>query len=123
MGIENVVSSYVTADIFSNTTWLTGDRYLYILEQFRSNSTLKINITDPKQRLVPLFTGNINFIASDHEDYWYLYVRLPGWIKTEMYPALIYSWDLDKVETAIESILKEEPEDVETIFELSLIHI
>lgn len=118
LGIENIVSSYVAADIFSNTTWLTGDRYLYILEQFRSNSTLKINITDPKQRLVPLFTGHINFVASDHEDYWYLYVRLPEWTKTEMYPALIYSWDLDKVETAIESILQEEPEDVETIFEL-----
>ena len=117
-GVENIVSSYVCADIFPSTSWLTGDRYLYLLEQFRSKSKLKINLIDPKQRLVPLFTGNINFIASEHEDYWYLYVRLPDWKKTQMYPALIYSWDLDKVETAIENILQEEPETVEMIFDL-----
>ena len=75
-GIENIVSSYVCADIFPSTSWLTGDRYLYLLEQFKSKSTLKINLTDPTQRLVPLFTGHINFIASAHEDYWYLYIRL-----------------------------------------------
>ena len=118
IGVENIVSSYVSADIFSSTSWLTGDKYLYILEQFRSKSKLKINIADPKQRLVPLFTGHVNFIASEQEDYWYLYVRLPDWKKTQMYPALIYSWDLDKVETAIENILQEEPETIETIFEL-----
>ena len=117
-GVENMVSSYVCADIFPSTSWLTGDLYLYILEQFHSKSKLKINITDPKQRLVPLFTGHINFIASAHEDYWYLYVRLPEWKKTQMYPALIYSWDLDKIKTAIENILQEEPETIETIFEL-----
>jgi rubredoxin len=116
--VENIVSSYVCADIFSSTSWLTGDRYLYLLEQFGSESILKINLTDPKQRLVPLFTGNINFIASEHEDYWYLYVRLPDWKKTQMYPALIYSWDLNKIAIAIENVLQEEPETIETIFEL-----
>ncbi|MCF7560997.1 rubredoxin [Sabulilitoribacter multivorans] len=116
--IENMVTSYVSADIFPSTSWLTGDRYLYIAEQFKHNLKLRVNITDPKQRLVPLFTGHINFIASEHEDYWYLYIRLPEWKKTVMYPALIYSWDLDKVELAIENILKEEPETIETIFEL-----
>ena len=116
--IQNIVSSYVCSDIFPSTSWLTSDRYLYILEQFRSKLKLKVNITDPKQRLVPLFTGHLNFIASEHEDYWYLYVRLPDWDKTEMYPALIYSWDLDKIETAIENILQEEPETIDTIFEL-----
>ncbi len=117
-GAENIVSSYVSADIFPNTPWLTGDRYLYILEQFRLEPTLKINITDPRQRLVPLFTGHLNFIASEHEDYWYLYVRLPEWESNQMYPALIYSWDLAKVAAAIEDILKEEPETVEFLFEL-----
>lgn len=118
VGYENIVSSYVSADIFPSTSWLTSDRYLYILEQFRKQLKLKVNITDPKQRLVPLFTGHLNFIASEYEDYWYLYVRLPEWEKTQMYPALIYSWDLDRVSMAIESILKEDPETIEMIFEL-----
>ena len=118
IGVENIVSSYLCADIFPSTSWLTGDRYLYLLEQFSPKSKLKINLTDPKQRLVPLFTGHINFIASEHEDYWYLYVRLPDWKETKMYPALIYSWDLDKIVIAIENSLQEEPETIETIFEL-----
>lgn len=118
-GSENIVSSYVSADIFSNTPWLTGDRYLYILEQFQRDSRLKINVTDPKQRLVPLFTGHLNFIASEHEDYWFLYVRLPDWSKTAMYPALIYSWDLATITEAIEGLLIEEPEDVAMLFELA----
>jgi len=116
--VENVMSSYVSSDIFANTSWLTSSRYLYVIEQFRYKPKLRINITDPKQRLVPLFTGDINFIASEHEDYWYLYLRLPEWKKTQMYPALIYSWDLDKVAKAIEAILLEEPETIETVFEL-----
>ncbi len=117
-GLENIMSSYVSAGIFSNTSWLTGDRYLYVLEQFRYQPNLKINITDPKQRLVPLFTGHLNFIASEHEDYWYLYVRLPEWEETEMYPALIYSWDIAKISLEVESILQEEPQDVEMIFDI-----
>ncbi|MDO6758985.1 rubredoxin [Tamlana sp. 2_MG-2023] len=117
-GIQNIASSYVSAEILPSTSWLTSDRYLYILEQFKHKLKLRVNITDPKQRLVPLFTGNVNFIASEHEDYWYLYVRLPGWKKTLMYPALIYSWDMDKIEIAIENILQEEPETIETVFEL-----
>lgn len=115
---DNIVSSYISTDIFPTTSWMTGDRYLYILEQIKHQPTLKINITEPKQRLVPLFMGHLNFIASEQEDYWYLYVRLPGWEQMGMYPALIYSWDIAKVSQAIEHILVEEPEDVETIFEL-----
>ncbi|MDD7887706.1 rubredoxin domain-containing protein [Flavivirga sp. 57AJ16] len=117
-GIENIASSYVSAEILPSTSWLTSDRYLYVLEQFKHHPQLRINVTDPKQRLVPLFTGNVNFIASEHEDYWYLYLRLPGWKKTQMYPALIYSWDMDKIELTIENILQEEPETIETVFDL-----
>ncbi|TRZ42288.1 rubredoxin [Robertkochia solimangrovi] len=117
-GTENIVSSYVSAGIFNGIPWLTGDTYLYILEQFRYNPKLKINITDPKQRLVPLFTGHLNFLACEQEDYWYLYVKLPGWKQAELYPVLIYSWDISKVSQMAESLLSEEPEDIETLFQL-----
>ena len=115
---NNIVSSYVSTDIFRNTPWVTGNKFLYILEQFKENPRLKINITDPKQQLVPLFTGQINFVASEHEDYWFLYVRLPKWDKMEMYPVLIYSWNIAAVYYAIESILTEEPINAEMIFQL-----
>lgn len=46
---QNIVSSYVSADIFDMTYWLKGSTYLYILERFDYLPKLKINITDPKQ--------------------------------------------------------------------------
>lgn len=115
---NNIVSSYVSTDIFRNTPWLTGNKFLYILEQFKQHPKLKVNITDPKQQLVPLFTGHINFIASDHEDYWFLYIRLPKWDKMEMYPVLIYSWNIAEIYYEIEKKLIEEPDSVEMIFQL-----
>jgi len=115
---NNIVSSYVSTDIFTNTPWLTGNKFLYILEQFKEQPKLKVNITDPKQQLVPLFTGHINFVASHHEDYWFVYIRLPKWDKMEMYPVLIYSWNIAEVYYEIEKILVEEPDTADMIFQL-----
>lgn len=115
---NNIVSSYVSTDIFRNTAWLTGNKFLYILEQFKEQPVLKVNITDPKQQLVPLFTGHINFIASEHEDYWYLYIRLPNWQRMEVYPVLIYSWDIAEIYYEIERIVSEESIGIDMIFNL-----
>jgi rubredoxin len=115
---NNIVSSYVSTDIFRNTSWLTGNKFLYVLEQFKNETLLKVNITDPKQQLVPLFTGHINFIASEHEDYWFLYIRLPNWDKMQLYPVLIYSWNVAEVYYQIEKIIAEEPDTAEMIFQL-----
>ena len=101
---QNIVCSYVSADIFDMTFWLKGSTYLYLLEQFDFSPKLKINITDPKQRLVPIFNGNLNFIASEQEDYWYLNIFLPHWKKRAYYPVLIYSWDIVQVSNVIEAI-------------------
>lgn len=90
---QNIMSSYVTMDIFPSTPWLRGTTYLYILEEFRFKPTLKINIVDPKQQLIPLYSGDLNFIASSHEDYWYLYCKLPN-IDQEYFPVLVYTWDI-----------------------------
>ncbi|KZS41710.1 rubredoxin [Aquimarina aggregata] len=111
---QNICSSYVSIDIFDATVWLRGTTYLYILEEFRYHPKLKINITDPKQQIVPLFSGDLNFIASAHEDYWYLFLKLPGWDEI-YYPALIYTWDIAKIAETIENIY-ESVEDVEMLF-------
>ena len=101
---QNIVCSYVSVDIFDTTHWLKGSTYLYLLEQFEFVPKLKINITDPKQRLVPIFSGNLNFVASDQEDYWYLNILLPHWKESAYYPVLVYSWDIVSVCKAIEEV-------------------
>lgn len=112
---QNIISSYVSADVFDMTYWLKGSTYLYILEGFDYLPQLKINITDPKQRLVPLFSGNLNFIASESEDYWYLNVKLPHWKTSAYYPVLIYSWDITSISKTIEAIY-EDIADVDELF-------
>lgn len=114
---QNIVCSYVSSDIFINTPWLNGVKYLYILESFRYNPKLKINITDPKQQLVPLYSGELNFIASEHEDYWYLNLKLPHWDEAVFYPVLIFSYDLHKISKEIEDI-STDADDVEELFDL-----
>lgn len=114
-GYQNIVSSYVSADIFEMTHWLNGSTYLYILEGFDYLPKLKINITDPKQRLVPIFNGNLNFIASESEDFWYLNIKLPQWKDSAYYPVLIYSWDIHAISNAIEDIY-EDIQDVDELF-------
>lgn len=115
---ENIVCSYLSTDISTTTPWLTSDRYLYLLEQFKFHPKLKINIVDPLQCLVPLFTGHLNFIASNHEDYWYLYIQMPDWESVQLYPALIYSWDMATISKTIEDLVLEELESVDLLFEL-----
>lgn len=112
---QNIVSSYVSADILPGTPWLNGATYLYILEQFRYHPKIEINITDPRQRLVPLFTGQLNFIASEQEDYWYLYLRLPGSDKLQRYPVWVHSWDISKLARLIEDYW-EDIDDLEEMF-------
>ena len=114
---QNIVCSYVSADIFPSTSWLSGVTYLYILESFKDEPELKINITDPKQQLVPLFSGQLNFIASQHEDYWYLNLKLPNWEESVYYPVLVYSWDISKISKVIGELYLE-ADDVDELFML-----
>ncbi|MEO0899940.1 MAG: rubredoxin domain-containing protein [Bacteroidota bacterium] len=113
---QNISSSYVTADIFSSTSWLNGATYLYILEQFGDDPSLEINIVDPQQQIVPLFAAQLNFIASPEEDYWYLYLRLPNMEGIHCFPALIYTWDIALIARTIESTY-EEMENIQELFE------
>ena len=113
---QNIVCSYVATDILPTTPWVSSATYLYILEQFRNKGVLEVNVTDPRQRMVPLFTGHLNFIASAQEDYWYLYIKLPHWEEHELYPVLIYTWDIGKVAAMIEQHCLEVT-GTDTIFE------
>jgi len=102
---HNIVSSYTALDVMPTTHWLASHIYHYILDTFDYKPKLKINITDPVQSLVPLFTGNINFVASTHDNYWYLYLRFSEIDKKPWCaPELVFGYDLAKLARAIEEL-------------------
>lgn len=102
---QNVVSSFVAQDILPSRSWLASHVYHYVLESFNYRTRLKINVVDSSQSLVPLFTGQINFIASGKEHYWYVYLRFQELQeKPWQMPMLVYSDDLVKIARALETL-------------------
>ncbi len=107
---QNIVSSYAAVNIMDTTSWVKEDTYYYIIDSFDYRPKLKINIVDPAQSLVPLFTGELNFVASKEDKYWYLYIRNGSKNNSvEAWPKLIYGQDISKVSKAIEEVLLKNP--------------
>jgi rubredoxin len=105
---QNIVSSYVAVNVVETTSWVKEDTYNVLMDSFEYKPRLKINIVDPVQSLVPLFTGELNFIASKEENYWYLYIRDPrkGNI-TECWPRLIAGQDIARISRELEKLFLE----------------
>lgn len=93
-GVQNVVSSYVCVDILPSTNWVNSGTYLNVLDQFTTDHQLRVNIVDPRQNLVPLFYGHLNFIASETPNYWHLYLNLNPKKDPQSWPELIFTDDI-----------------------------
>jgi rubredoxin len=115
---QNIVSSYVAVNVTDTTNWVKEDTYHFVIDNFDYKPKIKINIVDPVQSMVPLFTGEVNFIASKEENYWFLYIRDPrkGNV-VECWPKLIFTQDIAKVCKALEElILNFQPFGIDELF-------
>lgn len=101
----NIISSYIAEDIFSTHPWVSESMYQDILNSFEYTTRLKINIVDPSQGIVPLFTGNLNFICSSHLNFWHLYIKHPHVDGMVSYPYLIYSSEVGALSQVLEEAL------------------
>lgn len=105
----NIVSSYVTENVFGNSNWLSEGVLKDILDCFDYKPTLKINLCDSDQTFVPFFTGNVNFVSSNRGNYWHLYVRFPKTRVLYRWKQLVYSQDIPRMSKAIEETIMCEP--------------
>ncbi len=94
---NNIVSSFPSASILKTTSWVRTGHYYSILDEFKKTPQLKVNIVDPMQGLVPLLTGNINFVASEKREYWYLFIKYPDSDKLELWPMYVATDDIQTV--------------------------
>jgi hypothetical protein len=90
----NIISSYVSEDIFSVSNWLREGVYKDILDEFDFKPKLKINLADNNQTFIPFFTGNLNFIASTVSNFWHLHIRFPKSNNFYNWPNLVYTEDI-----------------------------
>lgn len=115
---QNIVSSYVAVNVVETTQWVKEDTYHFVIDNFDYKPRLKINIVDPLQTLVPLLTGELNFIASKEENYWYLYIRDPRkGNAVACWPRLIFTNDIARVCRELESaFLQYAPFSIDELF-------
>ncbi|WP_159519700.1 rubredoxin [Sunxiuqinia indica] len=115
-GVQNLVSSYSCVDILPSTSWIYSGIYLKIIDQFTYDHVLRINIVDPKQNMVPLFYGNLNFVASETPNYWHLYLSLNPNKDPQVWPGLIFTDDIATFAQALEQlIIRDKLETVEAL--------
>ncbi|WP_207425549.1 rubredoxin domain-containing protein [Pedobacter sp. SYSU D00535] len=98
----NIISSYVSEDIFSTSNWLREGVYKDILDLFDYQPKLKINLADNNQTFIPFFTGNLNFIASAVSNFWHLHIRFPKTNTFFYWPSLVYTEDIPLLSKLIE---------------------
>lgn len=107
----NIISSYVADTIFTqHEGWLREGVYKDIFDQFEHQPRLKVNLVDSSQTFVSFFSGNINFIASGTNNYWYTYIRFPKTDQLYCFPSLVYSEDIPALAKAAEGIILQKKE-------------
>ncbi|MFD2148026.1 rubredoxin [Mucilaginibacter antarcticus] len=102
----NIISSYVADTIFTHQeAWLREGVYKDIFDGFDYQPKLKVNVVDSNQTFVPFYSGNINFISSVVNNYWFVYIRFPKTIKVCCFPSLVYSEDIPAFAKAAEELI------------------
>ncbi|MEA5405076.1 rubredoxin [Arcicella sp. DC2W] len=101
----NIISSYCAEEVFPTGQWISEGIYRDIFDGFDYEPQLKVNISDSQQSFTPFFTGNLNFIASTIQNFWYLYVRFKQSNKVFRFPILIYTLEIPKVCKRIEEVI------------------
>lgn len=98
----NIMSSYVSEGVFRKADWVSEGLYKDILDGFDFRPALKINLVEANQTFVPFFTGNLNFISSSLNNYWWLYIRFPRTTQLYRWKDLVYSQDIPRISHLIE---------------------
>ncbi len=101
----NLVSSYVSEEVFQRGNWLREGIYKDVLDDFDYNPQVKINLSDSQQSFTPFFSGHINFISSDEPNFWYLYLRKPKSNEVLIHDKLIFSNEIAKLSNTLQERL------------------
>lgn len=102
----NIVTSGVVKDILKTKIWLTEGYYRDVVESFEVQPLLPVNIVDPDQYAVPLFTGWVNYIASTEEDFWYVYLNIPQNKISDWLPVMVNSEHIPSLTDVIEKAVR-----------------
>ena len=86
---QNIVSSVPSVQVFAHNSWVDSGVYGVLLRELHEVGIgmgsmdaevapafpLSVSLVDGRQHFVPHLSSELNFVASDTEDYWYVYIR------------------------------------------------
>ena len=102
----NVISSYAAEEIFITNTWLGEGVYKDIFDLIDYQPALKINVSDSTQSFTPLFTGNINWVASpSSQHFWHLFIRFPKTNVIYEWKDMVYTNDVARMSKQVETLI------------------
>lgn len=77
----NIVTTRPVAGRAGRTPWLSDGAYDSVLSQFMTAPAIPVNLSDPRQGVLPLHTGQVNFIASAEPGYWHMSFNARGQLR------------------------------------------
>lgn len=112
----NTVSSIMTFDVFPSTNWLNQGVFSKVITSLPEDSPFTFSFIDPKQNYVPQLDSQLNFIASNELNYWYLVVdQLPGQSTPYTWPVMIGTDAIYQFVSSFEKYWKEESADIQEV--------
>ncbi len=100
----NIVTTRAVCARAHRTGWLSEGSYDTVLEKFRSAPLLAIDIVDPQQDYVPLFCGDVHFLATPEPDFWMVYLNEGNQPNRVSISRPIHSADIADVVSLIQEI-------------------
>jgi len=102
-----IMSAYPVIHFYQEDSWLREGVYKDVFDQFEQSPKYKVNIIAYCQSFVPLYTGHINWVATDKNHYWRLSLRLPETEEILHLDEWIYTNNIGAVTRAIEEVFED----------------
>ncbi len=104
----NLISSQLAGGLGGSDWASAQDAYRDINQSLPPDIPFAVNLCHPAQAFVPLFSGRLNFIASEETGYWFLVFRLQR--QRQLFPSLIPSDLIAAAITVVNKRLAADPD-------------
>ncbi|SDZ84067.1 Rubredoxin [Arachidicoccus rhizosphaerae] len=102
-----MLSAYPVIHFYQEDSWLREGVYKDVFDQFEQHPKCKVNVTTFCQSFVPLYTGHINWVATEKSHYWRLSLRLPESEEVLHWGEWIYTNNIGAITKAIEEVFED----------------
>lgn len=101
----NIVTTRAATGRSHRTPWLSEGAYDHVLESFTSPPAIPVHLADPHQPYVPLFTGQLHFVASREREYWHVSFNTTEQAPPTRLAGAVHSADIPAVSRLIQGAL------------------